>query len=469
MRFYSGATNELASFKKAFLNTRREMFISLLVLVVTTLFLSVIFYICENVVQPEVFSNYGDVIAWAFSRYVDGGDGVFEGGPATYTGRSIAFLLGLIGIAIVAIPAGLIGSGFIEAIEEEKKAKTNAENAKRIYQSMYTHCSLLHGVRYWPKKLYRLSEIRINLGLNDEEIYSAVRSINYLRLRDLGMFVSDTHGVRPEMMAVEMCRMNRSYGFCSAKPYEDFPIVNSNITIVCPTAKTEAGLSYFAYQIARIGGFNVVINETLSSNADNPEDRCVVSGIRDTQYADNVNYPKIHEYIDDIKRFVTDSNKWVVVLKSASSPTVDKIKQKIRLDVNVNDESEGNTLKDATNVNDVAVLQSFYDDFKEKMSAAHDIDVYVQYNKNKPSALQNYIRNKFDDVKPNVIQLSLADDYRVFGSDVKAQWITIKTMAEVLHNHFDKDNAAHNLSEWTTKEVKASRSRCIPIHIDEQE
>lgn len=44
----------------------------------------------------------------------------------------IASLLGIIGIAIVAIPAGLVGSGFMDAIAEEKRERELAEMRHRM-------------------------------------------------------------------------------------------------------------------------------------------------------------------------------------------------------------------------------------------------------------------------------------------------------------------------------------------------
>ena len=132
MKLYSGIINELDSFRKAFNNTKRELLLSLFFLIAITGVLSLIFMWREHTIQPDVFTGYGDVLAWAFSRYIEGGDGVFDGGPVTILGRVIAFLLGLIGIAIVAIPAGLIGSGFIEAIAEDKRGKILLSNGLNI-------------------------------------------------------------------------------------------------------------------------------------------------------------------------------------------------------------------------------------------------------------------------------------------------------------------------------------------------
>ena len=101
MRLYFGQINELKGFCKAFANTRHEMLISLMALFLITFGLSMVFFLTEHIMQPDVFDSYWSCLAWAYSRYIEGGDGVFNGAPVTIVGRTIAFLLGVIGIAIV--------------------------------------------------------------------------------------------------------------------------------------------------------------------------------------------------------------------------------------------------------------------------------------------------------------------------------------------------------------------------------
>lgn len=93
MRFYSGQINELKAFSRAFANTRREMIISLMGLFVVTFVLSMLFYIAECSVQPEVFDSYWSCFVWAYSRYIEGGDGVFDGGPVTVVEGLLLFCL----------------------------------------------------------------------------------------------------------------------------------------------------------------------------------------------------------------------------------------------------------------------------------------------------------------------------------------------------------------------------------------
>lgn len=107
--------NGIKLFGKAFANTKHEMLVSMALVAALSVVLSLVFYVVEHVAQPDVFDTWWSCVVWACSRYIEGGDGVFDGGPVTIIGRTIAFSLGFVGIALVAIPAGLIGSGFMDA------------------------------------------------------------------------------------------------------------------------------------------------------------------------------------------------------------------------------------------------------------------------------------------------------------------------------------------------------------------
>lgn len=52
--------------------------------------------------------------------------------PVTVLGQVIGTLVGVLGIAIFAVPAGLIGSGLMEAMDENKREKELYEYYDRV-------------------------------------------------------------------------------------------------------------------------------------------------------------------------------------------------------------------------------------------------------------------------------------------------------------------------------------------------
>ncbi len=439
------------------------MTISLQFLVIVTLVLSFILFFVEHEAQPDVYDNGWTSVVWAFVQYIGDPGGFGDTPPITFTGRIIACIIGILGIAIFAVPAGLIASAFSEVINDEKSKRKDAENAQRIIRSMHCHCSLLKGVRFWPRRWLRFTEITTFLDIDETDIISAVRNSPDLRLRDLSTWLTASGGVKPEMMAVEILYANSPYGYTNLRE-EGNKAMRSNVTIVAPAANSEAGLAYYAYHLARVGGFNVVINERLSSNADLDEDRCIVAGIYDYQYNDEKNYPKLHQYVDDIKTCASSSDNWVIVLNAAATPKEEEKKyQKIRLRLSVDDDKKENVISDCTGTEHHDILQAFFDDVCDTMSKEHNIEPYLDFIKGKPTTLRNYIRNRLDN-HPNVIEIDISDDYRVFGTDVKAQWTSIYNMACLIHRHFDKDNTECNCLEWKTDDIKKNRLPLIPRH-----
>lgn len=300
MKLFSGKINDLASFYRAFLNTRREMGISMLILVVITLSLSIVFYLVEHNEQPDVFDGWWSCVVWAYSRYIEGGDGVFEGGPVTIIGRTIAFMLGLIGIAIVAIPAGLIGSGFMDAIAEEKREKELAEYRNRMhkmFRRVQSKCTQFREVPIFKS----IVEIQAKMEMDTKDIIDVAEKFPEFRLANLA--TTQTVEERPQdRLVVQMSPLTDGapYGCCINR--------NSRITIVCPTASNEVGLGYFSYYLALYGGFNYVSKEIKCDRDDNFSYYNIDSDREDAN---------IGKFIEDIKSLSTGEGKWVIYIIAA--------------------------------------------------------------------------------------------------------------------------------------------------------
>ena len=72
----------------------------------------------EHDYQPEAFSTFFDAIWWAFATLTTVGYGDIY--PLSTGGRLIAIIISFLGIAIVALPSGIIAAGFIEEFKEKK-------------------------------------------------------------------------------------------------------------------------------------------------------------------------------------------------------------------------------------------------------------------------------------------------------------------------------------------------------------
>lgn len=90
--------------------------------VVSVLFLllvmtSSMMFFAENRAQPEEFASIPKAMWWSIITLTTVGYGdVF---PVTGAGRLLAGVIAIVGIGLFALPAGILGSGFMEALDKE--------------------------------------------------------------------------------------------------------------------------------------------------------------------------------------------------------------------------------------------------------------------------------------------------------------------------------------------------------------
>ena len=93
---------------------RGELLTVLLVLSVLLLIASSLMFFAENGAQPDKFSNIPQAMWWSVITLTTVGYGdVF---PVTVMGRLLASVIAIVGIGLFALPAGILGSGFVEEI-----------------------------------------------------------------------------------------------------------------------------------------------------------------------------------------------------------------------------------------------------------------------------------------------------------------------------------------------------------------
>jgi voltage-gated potassium channel len=92
-------------------------FVAFIILIVS----SFLMYFIEGKVQPEVFKNIFSSFWWAISTLTTVGYGDIY--PVTVLGKLLSAVISILGIGIVALPTGIISSGFIEKLNQHKKSK----------------------------------------------------------------------------------------------------------------------------------------------------------------------------------------------------------------------------------------------------------------------------------------------------------------------------------------------------------
>lgn len=95
-------------------------------------------WIAENQAQPEAFSSIPDALWWAVVTLTTVGYG--DAVPVTTAGRLIGAAIAVIGVGFIALPAGLLASGFVEELTEEQRAE---EQAGHELPARCPHCGEL--------------------------------------------------------------------------------------------------------------------------------------------------------------------------------------------------------------------------------------------------------------------------------------------------------------------------------------
>jgi voltage-gated potassium channel len=102
------------------LKKEKEKLLTTIILTVIMIFVaSTIMYYVENPAQPEVFTNIIETTWWSIATFTTiwYGD-VF---PITIAGKICGGLISLFGIMLIALPSGIICSGFMDELNKEKR------------------------------------------------------------------------------------------------------------------------------------------------------------------------------------------------------------------------------------------------------------------------------------------------------------------------------------------------------------
>ena len=367
----------LKLFKKAYLATRDEIFTSLLILAVTTLVFTTIMWLAERSVNGTY--TFGDALVWVIVKYVEDPANITTA-PVTILGQVVGTLVGILGIAIFAVPAGLIGSGLIDAMSQEKHEEEVKINSVRLYKRFrrisqssswfYNERGRKVVLKYVPR-FRTMEHIIVKTGMNNDDIIEAVNNCPNMRLINLSRTKRLEAKTKDELVVTHF-PLNREYGCVVDRA--------SDVTIVAPAAVTELGTGNFAFSLAAMGGFNYVSKE-LTPNPDDPFGfytmrKANLSLIGDEDMRAEVEAQALH-FIDDLMQLKARStaegrHHWFIFLLGTTKSTecqlhlwrlaTDNDNKLAKIDV-------GATTYGSTVVaEDESKLQSIYSTIKSQMS-----------------------------------------------------------------------------------------------------
>ena len=258
---YSG----IRLFKTAFRNTRRQIFVSGIFLVAITCVLTVILYLAESRVDPEF--SFWDAFIWPYEKYLGDPGKVVDDPLMSPIGKFIGTLVGIMGVAIFAVPAGLIGSGLTDAMDEEKREdelngfrrrmlkafRRSANKGLREYLNALPDSGgeAMKALNIVPQRV-KVAKMQTRQGMDMNDIIDTCNKFPEFRLKNLADAHSDEDDAE-DRFVIEHFPLNRSYG-C-------FVNRDSKVTIVSTGSFDEVGMGWFTYYLAKMGGFNYLSKE----------------------------------------------------------------------------------------------------------------------------------------------------------------------------------------------------------------
>jgi voltage-gated potassium channel len=411
----------MTSFKilhKAVATKMNELLISLQFLVVVTLMLSFVLFFYEHAAQPDVYNNGMKSVVWAFAQYIGDPGNFADTPPITIVGRIIACIIGILGIAIFAVPAGLIGAGFSEAIEDDARAKLREKNKEKLAVAFERKLDRPTGYQIVPQHL-SICDIQARMGLKMDDILDAVDDADNFRLINLA--VTQTIDEHPQdKLAVEHFVVNRPYGCCIDR--------GSKITIISPSSLADPCIGNFSYYVALIGGFNYISREVGQVR---PYRSYYIFEDRNSQ---DENLPL---YMEDLERLTSREGSWSVTLLVASGANEPSYPTIFHFSAGgpKGDESfEGNNLI----VKDMKAYRAFYEELSAELEAKFALSSDHQRYHNVTSP--NLFVRKFDEGKGSRNNIILRVAWSACLWDARRIAIA-KTIADALNRNFENDVA----------------------------
>lgn len=414
--------------QEAISSKSKEMFISLQFLVIVTLMLSFVLFFYEHAAQPDVYNNGITSVVWAFAQYIGDPGGFADTPPVTFIGRIIACIIGLLGIALFAVPAGLVGAGFSEAMGKELHAEETAKNIAKLKAAFERKLDRPTGFQVVPQHL-SICDIQAKMGMKTDDILDAVEKADCFRLINLAATQPiDEHP--HDKLAVEHFLVNRPYGCCIDR--------HSKITIVSPSSLADPCIGNFSYYLALIGGFNYISRELGELRPY----RSYYS------FTDRHNHEQnLPLYMDDLELLTSREGSWTVtplVASGANEPTYPTIFHFSAGGAKGDERFEGENLI----VEDMEAYRAFYEDITSVLSENFSMDSDHQRYHN--VATPNLFARKFAENKGsrNNVVVRIAWSACLWDSRRIA---IAKTIADVLNRHFESDKEKTTSSDLRIK------------------
>lgn len=414
--------------KAAFMSKKAELAVSLQFLCIMTLILSFVLFFVENKEQPEVYNNGWRAVVWAFNQYIKDPGGFGNTPPITTIGKLVACAIGILKIAIFAVPAGLIGSGFLQAVNAQKeKERLNGLSAK-LHLAFERKLDRYTGFQIAPMFL-SIPEIMARMRMTEADIIRTVDESDNFRIINLAATIP-VDKYPQDKLAVEHFVKNRPYGCCIDR--------GSKITIVSPSGIVDPVIGHFTYYLAKMGGFNYLSREIGETR---PYKSYYLN-----KYDGSV--PGFDEYMKDLGSLSRTDGSWVITFLAASGANEPEYPSQIHLGYG---NTAGDTSLDSPSVliRDKKCAELLFADIEKTMEADFNISTERQqyHSTASPKLFLRQLPN-FNDINGLVIRLAWS--CTAWNS---RRMLMAKTLSDIFNRNIQPDHIPLGNTELTTKGI----------------
>lgn len=405
----------------AIISKKTELMSSMQIVMLLTIILSSVLYYVEFSVQPENFSNIITSFLWSFSKFIGDIGAYGDFAPQTPIGKIAASLVGLLGIAIFAIPAGLIASGFIEQIEIVQKKKQLIELNRRLsdafnveYLAVMQRIKNELGLEGMRTKSITMNDIKYKLKIPENDLFMLDNEGKNIRIRNYSYQGNDK-------TVVEFYDENTVYG--------TFYNRNSVFTIISTHSKDQPFLGHFSYCIAECLKANYVSIELFSKD-DMISEKSLSTAVND--YWINMEKHPILDELNNHLKILSVHSKVGVLFRGSNEklPTYNIL--------NGGNKGDGRFIEKG-NFENVEKLNNFKIILTEHISHLNQTTSYHEhYGNNEHNNISRYLKDqlKIDNITIHTNAGLLKDDSEVYYKSVKLLSESIKS----LYNKFETNN-----------------------------
>ena len=112
-------SDAISTIGRVFYQKRAELAMTLFSGSILLVMASSVVYYAENFAQPDKFSSIPETLWWGVVTLTTVGYGDIS--PVTPLGKFLGAIICVLGIGLFALPAGILGSGFIEEVQKTRK------------------------------------------------------------------------------------------------------------------------------------------------------------------------------------------------------------------------------------------------------------------------------------------------------------------------------------------------------------